>query len=126
MESFKNPSKLSGPAVYDFGDRALWLAEGLFCPLNPKYQKTKIAKSSLGMSYSLLQPGGASSLFYENNEFGVAEIIEIECWSSQSFISSSERMSGKIQMDFNPSFTNNSPNAVSFMKRFEDFLFGRD
>ena len=40
----------SNAAVYDFGDRAIWLSVALFVPLNPKYMQEKYGRSVVGSS----------------------------------------------------------------------------
>lgn len=109
----------SSAAVYDFGDRALWFAEGLFVPLNAKYQPLRLAKSGLGTSYSRLKAQG--SLFNERGEQGSAELVEMECWSSAALIAQSANMAAAEQERLG------SANAVlRGFKRLETFLFGAD
>ena len=108
----------SSAAIYDFGDRAIWFAEALFVPLNPKYGKQRVGKSALGTSYSAL-PGQQGSIFNERGSLGSAELIEIECWSSSEFFAQSVNMAAKDQEDdakANP--------VLKGMKRLERFLLG--
>lgn len=46
---FLQASKLPGSvACYDFGDRAIWMSEGLFVPLNEKYAPVKVGRTDSG------------------------------------------------------------------------------
>ena len=108
----------SSAAVYDFGDRAIWFAEALFVPLNPKYGKLRVGTSALGTSYSSL-PGSQGSIFNERGNMGSAELSEIECWSSDEFIAQSVNMASRER--------DNESRANVLMKgmrRFERFLLG--
>jgi hypothetical protein len=109
----------SAAAVYDFADRAIWFAEALFVPLNPKYGGPRVGKSSLGTSYASL-PGQKGSIFYENGAYGTAEIVEIECWVPTEFLDQSTNMARKESEN-----DKNSNSVLSAARKFEEFLFGR-
>ena len=98
-----------GPAVYDFGDRALWFAEGLYVPLNEKYAKVRKASSGLGTSFTAL-PGGEGSILGG----GFAEIEEMECHVSSPMLDNSKSMYMKDDSKPSP------------MKSFERLIFGGD
>eukprot|EP00607_Mallomonas_marina_P009826 CAMPEP_0182418770 /NCGR_PEP_ID=MMETSP1167-20130531/3150_1 /TAXON_ID=2988 /ORGANISM="Mallomonas Sp, Strain CCMP3275" /LENGTH=207 /DNA_ID=CAMNT_0024593151 /DNA_START=198 /DNA_END=821 /DNA_ORIENTATION=- len=113
--SVRKSSKIvGGPAVYDFGDRALWFSEGLFVPLNTKYMPIKRGRSSLGSSYTCL-PSGESSVLGSG---GDVELVEIECYASISM----------IQMSKNMYNVENDPQQGirGMMNSFEKMIFGSD
>jgi len=109
----------SEAAVYDFGDRAIWLAEALFVPLNEKYLGVRRARSELGSSYSKLADG-SRSLFRSNAD---TELTDVECWVASDSLVQSKRVfdEGSSTADMKK-----SAGVFSAMKKFESFLFGND
>lgn len=105
----------SNAALYDFGDRAVWFAEALFVPLNPKYLGRKNVRSELGGSYSVLSCSGDYTLFGS----GQSELVEMECWAPNKFILNSKRI---ISGDDSPAPSKPSP--LTMISNFEKFLFG--
>ena len=102
-----------GPAVYDFGDRGVWLAEALEIPLNPKFMGRKKARSSLSSSFSSLSPPikGVTGLFSGQAE---VELSDLEVYSSQSFILQSKPMT-----------STSGGSSPSVFQKLESFLFGK-
>lgn len=109
----------SGPAVYDFGDRAIWMGEALEIPLNPKYMSRRRARSALSTSYSSLTPAkpGVSGLL-DGSE---AELSELEVYTSRALLRASKLMTGA-----SGSSPSSQPAARSILQQFEKFLFGGD
>jgi len=106
----------SGPALYDFGDRAVWMGEALEIPLNPKYLSRKRARSALSTSYSKMSPSkpGVSGLL----DGGEAELTELEVYTSRALLKASKPASGA-----GGSVGGGSP---SVLQQLERFLFGGD
>ena len=102
-----------GPAIYDFGDRAIWLQEALDIPLNPKYMGRRRARSSLSSSFSALSPPvkGVTGLF---NGLEV-ELSDLEVYTSKSLLRSSRPMSGT-----------ESGGKESVFSKIEKLLFGNN
>lgn len=120
----KSNKRQGGPALYDFGDRALWFAEGLYVPMSVKYMGLKRARSTLGSAYTEL-PNGETSLFGT----GETELSELECYTSQSMLSSSKAMyalGSKMMNTKSSSSSSPSTKVVNIMTKFERFLFGDD
>lgn len=118
----KSAKRQGGPAIYDFGDRAIWFAEGLYVPMSVKYMGLRRARSMLGSAYTELPTG-------ENTLFGSVEteLSELECYTSQSMLSSSKAMFslGGNMMNKKSSSTT-SAEGMGIMAKFERFLFGDD
>ena len=106
---------VGGPAIYDFGDRALWFAEGLDIPLNVKYSGLRRGRSILGSAYTTL-PSGETSIFGPVE----TDLVELECYVSKKMLESSQAMYKETM----PMASKSKP--INFMASFERFLFGND
>ena len=113
-------TKISGgPALYDFGDRGVWLSEALDIPLNGKYCPKKKCRSALSSSYSALTPAisGVNGLFNGLD----AELVELEVYTSKSLLRSSKPMTGG---EAGPDGRNEDQREESIFFKLEKFLFG--
>mmetsp|Transcript_13750 Transcript_13750/g.22917 ORF Transcript_13750/g.22917 Transcript_13750/m.22917 type:complete len:278 (-) Transcript_13750:1129-1962(-) len=132
----------SGAALYDFGDRAIWFAEALNIPMNPKYLPNKTAKSNLGTSYSTLSESGEGSVFFEGKggrgEFGTAQLVELEVYTAEAYVRESVNMYSRSRGEGSGDSRDNSASSSSTsgskltssgkspLRKLEEFLFGEE